>query len=57
MATKKAEVKKETKKYIAKAILVDKEGGTIHPNEEVEFTEEQAKRLLELDVIEAPEAE
>lgn len=60
MANKKTEAKeevKETKKYIAKAVLVGQAGGTIHVGEEVELTAKQAERLLELNAIEAPEAD
>lgn len=47
--TKAKEV--EIKKYIAKSVLVGY-GKTIHVGEEIELTETQAKRLIELDAIE-----
>lgn len=56
--TKEVEVKEvEKKKYIAKAVLVNEDAATVHVGEEIELTEKQAERLLELDAIEAPEAE
>ncbi|QFG05685.1 hypothetical protein 035JT001_18 [Bacillus phage 035JT001] len=46
---------KETKKtYKAKSVIVS-EGVSFQPNEKVELTDEQAKRLLELDAIEPAE--
>jgi hypothetical protein len=56
MAKKTEEKSNGLKKYIAKAVLVGS-GSTVHVGGEIELTDEQAKRLLELDAIEAPEVE
>lgn len=58
MANKKTEKveTKEKKTYIATAVIVGR-GKTVHVGEEIELTDEQAKRLIELKAIEAPEAE
>ncbi|QFG05330.1 hypothetical protein 055SW001_17 [Bacillus phage 055SW001] len=48
---------KATKKtYKAKSVIVS-EGVAYQPNEKVELTDDQAKRLLELEAIEAAEEE
>ena len=55
MAKAKNEAKAETKKYIAKAVLVDPIQGVIHPDQEIELAAEYAERLLDLGAIEEAE--